>query len=240
MKRRKKDSSNGSNWLATYSDLVTLLLCFFVLLFSFSTVDAKKFREIMNSFQGSTGVLNGGQTLEEMDYDNIETNELESENEELEEIKEYLENYTSDNNLNDKVKMTINERGLIIRTMDNVFFDSGKAEIKSESKQILTFIGSILNKEELSEKQIKVEGHTDDIVMNSERFPSNWELSVIRATNVLRLFVEQIGISPDRISASGYGPNRPIVKNDSKINRARNRRVDIIILKSEENKLEPK
>ncbi|NBI07865.1 flagellar motor protein MotB [Senegalia massiliensis] len=240
MRRRNKSSSNGSNWLATYSDLVTLLLCFFVLLFSFSTVDAKKFREIMNSFQGSTGVLNGGQTLEEMDYDNPQADELESENEELKEIKEYLEDYTTDNNLKGKVTMTLNERGLLIRTMDNVLFDSGKAEIKPESKEILIFIGDLLNKEELREKQVKVEGHTDDVIINSEKFPSNWELSVIRATNVLRLFVEQIGISPDRISASGYGPNRPIVKNHSTLNRSRNRRVDIIILKSKENKLEPK
>lgn len=240
-KRRNKSSSGSANWLATYADLVTLLLCFFVLLFSFSTVDAKKFQEIMNSFQGSTGVLEGGKTLDEINYDNPESEdeELTEENEELEEIKQYLEKYTAENNLNDKIVIQYNERGLMIRTMDNVFFDSGKADIKSDSKKILIFIGNLLNKQELKEKQIKVEGHTDNVVMNSEEFPSNWELSVIRATNVLRLFVEEIGISSDRISASGYGPNKPVVANDSEANKAKNRRVDIIILKSEENKLEP-
>lgn len=240
MKNRRKSSSSGASatWLATYADLVTLLLCFFVLLFSFSTVDAQKFREIMNSFQGGDGVLEAGQTLDE--NEDIEDTETTEENEELEEIKEYLEKYTSENNLSDKITMQYNERGLMIRTMDNVFFDSGKTDIKADSKEILIVIGNLLNKEELKQKKIKVEGHTDNVVMNSDEIPSNnWELSAIRATNVIRLFEEEIGIESSRISVSGYGPNRPIVPNDSKANKAKNRRVDITILKSEENKLDP-
>lgn len=241
MRRKKKgDDSQDNNWLATYGDMMTLLLCFFVLLFSFSTIDAQKFREIMSSFQGNPGVLEGGKTLEE----NVESvNDLEKVSqediEEFDKIKEYLEQYAEENNLTDKIVLEHNERGLIIRSMDSVFFDSGKADIKPQAKEILIYIGEVLNKDKIIEKQIKVEGHTDNVRMNSERFPSNWELSVIRATNVLKLFIEESGISPDRISASGYGQFRPIVSNNTNENKAKNRRVDIVILNSNIDDSEP-
>lgn len=242
-RRKKKNNSQEAGWMATYADMVTLLLCFFVLLFSFSTIDAQKFRDIMSSFQGDLGVLEGGKTLDETEYVEPEDAKGDISDEELvafDNIQKYIEDYAKENNLEDEIQLQYNERGLVIRTMDNVFFDSGKADIKPKAKEILLFIGNVLKKDELLDKQIKVEGHTDNVRMKSEEFPSNWELSVIRATNVLRLFVEEIGISPKRISASGYGPNRPVAPNDSNENKAKNRRVDIIILKSEEDKLEPK
>ncbi|MBS4536044.1 OmpA family protein [Clostridium sp. D2Q-14] len=241
MRRRKKENdSQQSSWLATYSDMVTLLLCFFVLLFSFSTVDAQKFREIMNSFQGNLGVLEGGKTLDENTETGKDLDEVsEKDMEDLNELKKYLEEYAEENGLAEKILLEHDERGLIIRIMDSVFFDSGKAEIKFQAKEILMDIGEILNEKHVIEKHIKVEGHTDNVSMNSEEFPSNWELSVIRATNVLRLFVEETGISPDRISASGYGEFRPIAPNDTSKNKQKNRRVDIIVLNSDLDSSEP-
>ena len=238
-KRKREDKKSTQEWLTTYSDMVTLLLCFFVLLFSFSEIDAQKFRTIMSSFQGGSGVLEGGSAMdipEELEGD-MNTN---IDEEELEKLKDVIEEYAESIGLKEEITLTIEERGLVIRFMDSVFFDSGKAEIKSESKQILHYMAELLNREEFKEKHIKVEGHTDsDPIIYSTIYPTNWELSSTRATNVLRYLVENEGINGDRISSSGYSYYRSVAPNDTKENKAKNRRVDIVILKSSYEKWEP-
>lgn len=247
MRRRKQEESKGTpEWMLTYSDLVTLLLCFFVLLFSFSEIDAQKFKAIMKSFQGSLGVMPGGTTIQASPY--VSTSNLPEEltTKELEELEDFkklmtlIDEYSEDAGLDNKIVAQIDERGLIIRVLDNVFFDSGRAEIKPEAKKVLVFLSEIFNKDEFKDKQIKIEGHTDsDPIIVSTSFPTNWELSVIRAANVLRFLVEKQNISGDRISAAGYSYYRPVVPNDSPENKAKNRRVDIVILKSTVSQLEP-
>lgn len=238
-KRKKEDKKSTQDWLTTYSDMVTLLLCFFVLLFSFSEIDAQKFRTIMSSFQGGSGVLESGSAMdipEELEGD-MNTN---IDEEELEKLKDVIEEYAESIGLKEEITLTIEERGLVIRFMDSVFFDSGKAEIKSESKQILHYMAELLNREEFKGKHIKVEGHTDsDPIINSTTYPTNWELSSTRATNVLRYLVEDEGVNGDRISSSGYSYYRSVAPNDTKENKAKNRRVDIVILKSSYEKWEP-
>ncbi|MBW4828690.1 MAG: OmpA family protein [Clostridiaceae bacterium] len=238
-KRKKEDKKSTQDWLTTYSDMVTLLLCFFVLLFSFSEIDAQKFRTIMSSFQGGSGVLESGSAMdipEELEGD-MNTN---IDEEELEKLKDTIEKYAESIGLKEEITLTIEERGLVIRFIDGVFFDSGKAEIKSESEQILHYVAELLNREEFKEKHIKVEGHTDSVPNSySAIYPTNWELSSARATNVLRYLVENEGIDGGRISSSGYSYYRPVALNDTKENKAKNRRVDIVILKSSYEKWEP-
>lgn len=237
-KRKKREESNTGDWLTTYSDLVTLLLCFFVLLFSFAEIDAQKFREVMNSFQGGTGVLEDGTTL---DF-NDEVHPFESGTEEdLEKLKGLLEEYAESVGLGTEIIISVEERGLIIRFMDNVLFDSGKADLKPESIDILETMAEILNRDEFKERLIKVEGHTDtDPIIYAAKFHDNWELSAIRSTNVLRYLVETGNIEGNRISTSGYSFYRPIAENDTKENKAKNRRVDIVILRSSYEEMEPK
>lgn len=236
-KRGRKDNKENTNWLITYSDLVTLLLSFFVLLFSFSEIDAQKFRSIMSSFQGGTGVLEGGTTL---DVENELEDELGIDKDELENLKEILEEYAESIGLGDQITLKVEERGLVIRFMDSVFFDSGYADIKTESLEILHYVSDILKREEFSDKHIKIEGHTDtDPIVYSTEYPTNWELSAIRATNVLRYLVEEEKIDGRRVSSSGYSYHRPIVPNDTGKNKAKNRRVDIVILRPSYEKWEP-
>ncbi|MCF6460538.1 OmpA family protein [Clostridium sp. Cult3] len=236
-KRRKTEESNTDSWLTTYSDLVTLLLCFFVLLFSFSNIDAQKFRTIMSSFQGGTGVLEGGTTLEL--GENAESSEDLLE-EDLEKLKGILEEYADSVGLGAEILLSVEERGLIVRFMDNVLFDSGKAELKPESIEILETVAEILNRDEFRDRLIKVEGHTDtDPILYSKKYPTNWELSSTRATNVLRYLVEEENIDGSRISSSGYSYYRPIAPNDTRENKAKNRRVDIVILRSSFEEIEP-
>ncbi len=236
-KRRKDEKSNVGNWLTTYSDMVTLLLCFFVLLFSFSEIDAQKFRSIMSSFQGGAGVLEGGTTLDlEKDLE-LSEGLLE---EDLENLKGILEEYADSVGLGEEIILSVEERGLVVRFMDSVLFDSGKADLKPESKKILKNVADILNREEFKDKLIKVEGHTDtDPIIYSKKYPTNWELSAIRATNVLRYLVEEGNIEGNRISSSGYSYYRPIAPNDTPENKAKNRRVDIVILQSSFEEIEP-
>ena len=233
MKRRRKVEQVSSSWLTTYSDLVTLLLCFFVMLFAFSNLDVKKFQGIMAYFQGSRGVLDGSNVIEIPDL-------RDQEEIDLEELKSALEEYATSSNLEEEITVSIDERGLIIRFMDRVLFDPGKAELKPEAREILDTVAEILQRDEFKDKAIKVEGHADTTpVSPKDGFPTNWELSTARATNVLRYLVEQRGIEGERISASGYSYYRPIAPNDTKENKAKNRRVDIVILKSSQEKYEP-
>ncbi|MBU5314234.1 flagellar motor protein MotB [Tissierella carlieri] len=235
-RRRQEESSGGApEWLTTYSDLVTLLLCFFILLYSFSNVDAEKFRSIMASFQGGSGVLDGGTTLEFP----IESFEDDLDEELLSLLKD-LEEYTETLGLEEKIIIKPEERGLVVRFLENILFDSGSADIKQESIEILKSVAEILNRDEFSKRQIKVEGHTDsDPILRSSKFPTNWELSSARATNVLRYLVEVENIEGNRVSSSGYSYYRSIAPNDTPENKAKNRRVDIVILRDSYEELEP-
>lgn len=236
-RRRKTEQSDSGNWLTTYSDMVTLLLTFFVLMFSFSEIDAQKFRSIMSSFQGGTGVLESGTSLEITDEISPFEGELE---EDLEKLKDILEEYADSIGLGSEIILSVEERGLVIRFMDNVLFDSGKADLKPESVKILKSIAEILNREEFQDKLIKIEGHTDtDPIIYSKKFPTNWELSATRAINVLRYLVERENIDGSRVSSSGYSFYRPIAPNDTSENKQKNRRVDIVILKTSYEEIEP-
>ena len=232
--RGENDASDTGSWMTTYSDLVTLLLCFFVLLFSFSVIDAKKFEAIIRSFQGSLGVLDSGKTIDEDLYISqaLQSDRLmreQPEAESLEWLYRQLDEYIKENALEATVVLGVEERGLLIRFRDQVLFDSGKAIIRKDAETIVQSIGEILKQ---YDRSIRVEGHTDNVPMNTFLYPSNWELSTARAVNVVKFLIEEVGISPVRLSAAGYGEYHPIADNDTAENRQKNRRVDVVILRN--------
>ena len=226
-------------YMATYGDLVTLLMCFFVLLFAFSSIDAQKFEAVMESFQGSAGVLEGGKSLSEAPFvfDAMPESKQESQDtiidqNKLSELKEQVEQYISDNQMQAEVDVQLEARGLVIRFKDNVLYDSGSAEIKLASYDILDFLSSLLNTDEFVNEQIRVEGHTDNVPIKTVLYPTNWELSTHRASNVVKFFIERAQMSPERLSASGYSEYHPIATNETAEGRASNRRVDIVVIKA--------
>ncbi|HAI85969.1 MAG TPA: flagellar motor protein MotB [Firmicutes bacterium] len=242
MSRRKKTEESGEQpaaWLTTFSDLMSLLLCFFVLLFAFSTIDAAKFREALISLQGALGVLERGPAMGDpadlpMPPENPAQIGEHSDAgmaeglENLFVLKGELERYLDEHGLSGSVHLELNKRGLLIRFTDTVLFDLGRAQLRSDSRQLLQgiaqFIGPIRN-------EVMVEGHTDNIPLRPEaQFETNWELSTARATTVVRFFVEDLGLAPPRFSASGYGEYHPVLPNTSDANRGMNRRVDILIV----------
>jgi len=228
--------AGAPEWMTTYGDMVTLLMAFFVMLFAFSNIDAQKFEQVMQSFQGSAGILSGGVTLNQNDLifealpeSNI-TETVQTVEENLEVLKETIQEYIELKELESEVSVEFDTRGLIIRFKDNALFDSGSANLKSSSEEILRFIGELLKNEEFMDRSVRVEGHTDNIPISTARFPSNWELSTTRSTNVIKFFINQAKITPERLSASGYGEYYPIADNTTSEGRAKNRRVDIVIL----------
>jgi chemotaxis protein MotB len=237
-RKKKQDAGPGGvpEWMATYGDLVTLLMCFFVLLFAFSSIDAQKFEAVMKSFQGSAGILSGGTSLTPADmvFDGmpeVEVSKPVTNKEDLEVLKKAVEKFIAENQLESKVTVELEDRGLLLRFEDNALFDSGKADLKEGSLNTLKFLAEILNTEEFNTKNVRVEGHTDNRPINTAKFPSNWELSTTRASNVVRFFIERGNMIPSRFSASGYSEYYPIASNDLAEGRAMNRRVDIVVLR---------
>lgn len=240
-RRRSRKSGEGAAgaplWMVTYSDMVTLLLAFFVLLFSFSELDVQRFRSIMSAFQASVGVLDGGMRVIQddhavqgrTDWDLQDVNwhrpELERQ---LFGVHAELQAFVSSRNLEHAMHVDLTERGVIVRFADQVLFDLGSADLKAEALQVLDALADIL---EGIPNHVRVEGHTDDLPIHNERFPSNWELSTARATTVLRYLIETHGMSPEALSAAGYGEYQPLTPNESTEERARNRRVDIVLLR---------
>ncbi len=231
MRRRSKQSSQSKKagsplWMTTYSDMVTLLLSLFVLLYGISNVDEGKFQGLMQSIRGGFGVLEGGLVV---DVDpGLASTASETALEQLAQLQETLAEFIDLEGLEASVMVEHQERGLVVRFADQVFFDLGKADLKPEALAILNKLGPILKD---IPNPIRIEGHTDNLPIRTAQFPSNWELSTHRATRVIRYMVEELGFSPDRLSAAGYGEYRPVVPNDTPENRALNRRVDIVIMR---------
>lgn len=243
MARKKKSSEGGlkgDEWLATYADTVTLLLTFFVLLYSFSSVDSEKTKSISNAF---TSMFSGGTENSLLEYDlysgvvPLIGGEADSNIQDMGDIspqkKMYnnVKDFISKNDLQEVVEIIDSEKGIVIQLRDNILFESASSNIREDSKAILdkisTLIASVSN-------PILVEGHTDNIPIKTSEFPSNWELSADRAVNVVRYFVENKGQEPSRFSAAGYAEYHPVAPNDSYENMAKNRRVDILIITTEQ------
>ena len=126
-----------------------------------------------------------------------------------------------------KLKFKDLERGLSIVMKNDLLFNSGKSEINPEGISVLRDIGSKFGK---FEGKVIVEGHTDNVSISTEKFPSNWELSISRAVNIVRFLAEEAGVKPIKMSAMGYADTKPVVSNDTPENRRRNRRVEIILV----------
>lgn len=235
MKRRKhnEEHENAERWLLTYADLITLLLAFFIMMYVFSKKDAQKYDEVASHlktiFSGGTGLAGKGSVTAASPID------MPSKGASSGEIKRQLESELMDSNRNkpggENISVLSDERGIVIRVLDKAFFDEGKAELKDGAKGALDKIVPIIKS---VDNHVRIEGHTDNVPINTNEFKSNWELSVRRATEVVRYFVEKRGLPPDRISATGYAEYRPIVQNNSPKNKSLNRRIEIIVVKSNE------
>lgn len=216
-------------WLTTFSDLMSLLLTFFVLLLSMSTTSAGDFKKAIGSLQGALGVLSGEPILTspiEMHIPIIKGDITEA-RPTLNDAKAEIEKEIEAENQAQNIEVVQTSEGFTIRIRNNAIFGSGEADIKEDLLPLLNRIGGVLA--HMPNNIVEIEGHTDNVPIHNERFPNNFWLSGARAQNVLDLFVDMVGIAPERLSAIGRGEFRPLVPNDSPENRRQNRRVEIKI-----------
>lgn len=236
------------SWLVPYADLLTLLLALFIVLFAISKVDQQKFDELANVMRGEfasgKGIMESGTTIapeeqplvgEEQDEKTEEDQQKETDEEkkraeieQLSQVQEKINGYIRENELTEALETKLTEEGLLISIMNDVSFDSGSAEVSGNGQKIAKEVSNFLYTNPPHE--ITVSGHTDNQPIRSSEFKSNWELSVMRAVNFMRLLLENDDLDAKLFSAKGYGEFEPIAPNDTAKNREKNRRVEVLIL----------
>ena len=241
-RKGKAEKENSERWLLTYADLITLLMIFFIILFAMSEIDVQKFSAMAGSLNvamgGSEHILPGvgPSAVQSMPMPIREVQQAQEEAEKLKELQKQLESLIEKNNLSGQISVTIEERGLVVSFYDPVLFPLGSAQLTPNAKDITHKVGQILLQ---SDNYIRIEGHTDDIPINTVMYPSNWELSVARATSVVQELIKNLAFPPARLAATGYGQYRPRVSNDSMVHKQMNRRVDMVVVRSKYEQAEP-
>ncbi|MGO9433483.1 MAG: OmpA family protein [Terracidiphilus sp.] len=250
MKRRRLEEETVSHdrWLVSYSDFVTLLFAFFVVLFATTYRDnqsiKKLSRAIHNGFQtlGAFSADENGQrgaysrpVLETADTPQLD-NEVNKVNKpafgsvaDMQELRRQLEAAIGKELANHEIVLQVTPEGFVISLKELGFFDSGQAKLLPGAAAKLERIAKVLSRPGL---EIRVEGHSDDQPIHNDQFRSNWDLSTARAMNVLLLLVDEAGFDPRRISASGYGQYRPVADNATPDGRKMNRRVDLVVVQA--------
>jgi chemotaxis protein MotB len=233
----KPDASRQERWLVSYADFITLLLAFFVTMYSITRLDSEKLAQAQLSIQralhapvflrgfpleaginetpaaGLTGDLTGAALKTP-----VRT--------QMEEAAQSIQQAIKVKGEIPEIRLNITGRGLVIHLPEFLFFDSGEAAFRPEGNPLLDRLAEVLRR---LPNHVAVEGHTDNRPIHTAQFPSNWELSAFRATNLVRYFVEKHRLDPARFSAAGYGEYVPLAENGDEAGRRLNRRVDLII-----------
>jgi chemotaxis protein MotB len=231
------EKTNG--WLTTFNDLVTLLMVFFVLVFSMSSIDLNRLKNFQTALQSGLGVLEAGrrvavsvaenrppQAVDPRTFDNGVESEGESSNPGDRSVEQALEELHREAG----IESSFSREGLSIRTKDGILFDPGEAQMKPQSTPVLHRVADLIRS---TSQPVRIEGHTDNVPIQTRRYPSNWELSTARAIAVLRYLIDAEAVSPKRLSAVGYADVKPLLPNDTPAQRALNRRVEILLLTEE-------
>ena len=250
---------NHEAWVIPYADMVTLLMALFLMLFAISSVDLAKFEKLAEGLRsglggdrkavaiGGAGALSSGESVlegsgtgpldevvragraeEALLREEEQARAASAEEEQLRGVEATIRAYAQSADLGDQVRFRREARGLVVTIVaDKLMFDPGRATMRPDGAGILRNVATAL---QAVPNAVAVEGHTDDVPISNARFRSNWELSTARATEVLRYLVDDLGLPAGRVSASGYGDQRPIDSNASPEGRGRNRRVELVVL----------
>ncbi len=238
------DEEGGSAWVVTFADMMTLILVFFILLYTLADFEDEAYKELVESVQVIDGDGNQvsvidfatrkGRNPEPLkaieDMLGMNPGELPLQNLKPALVAE-MESMINSTDLADSVDLTYNGDKINLQIDGRYLFESGRAELKDRARFIFANLGQMFR--DYADYSIAIRGHTDDRNIETTQFPSNWELSAVRATTVLRFFIQQ-GIDPERMTATGYADYLPLVDNNSVENRARNRRVEFVLEKEKE------
>ena len=235
-----------NRWVISYADFVTMLLALFMVMFATSSMGDLKVKDVNKSIQkvfNAQSVTTNTKDTENVKnvetqqdpqstFDNTGKTILDGNNGILdtETVLQKMKQLENDTELQTSVKVLKTDRGVVIRLNDTMLFDTGSAIIKPQAKATLDKISSLLAS---FENPVLIEGHTDSMPIRTEKYPSNWELSTARATNIIKYLTQAHKFPPSRLSAVGYGEYMPVEQNTTPQGRAKNRRVDIIVLSSD-------
>jgi chemotaxis protein MotB len=248
-KHHEEGHVNHERWLVSYADMITLLMVLFVVLFAMGQTDKAKLDALRSSLQRSFSVevLRGAEpsclkgssgasiippvvplaiTQEVMAVTGQTTPDPKM-SQALQEVREALTHVPVPSDTSGSVDVGASREGIVISLTGNLLFDSGKSDLKPRG---MTLMDTLAERLRTMPNDIRVEGHTDNIAIATPLYPSNWELSSARATTVARYLAEQGDIAPNRLGAAGYGEFHPVAPNDTREGRARNRRVDLVVL----------
>lgn len=253
-KKKHEEEHVDEAWLLPYSDMLTLLLALFIVMFAMGETDKAKFetmsKEFNVIFSGGSGAMDSSgnsimpmnESGESQSSENSGTNidgnsDSKMEQDKMVEIKQNLEEEINKQGYSDKIKVDINEEGLYISIQELALFDSGRADILNDMSPLLLKISEFIKG--LS-NNIRIAGYTDDVPISNSNFRSNWDLSAIRAINVMNFMVNYGGISEEKLSIQAYGQYKPISSNDTEEGKAKNRRVEIILVRNYPTELKAK
>jgi chemotaxis protein MotB len=229
-RNKNKKEINKDAWLNTYADMITLILVFFILLFSMSTIDAEKYKQLVEQFNPAA-VYEATGTATESDGATSPNEDISVEEiVDLEDLYQYLSQYTKENGLDDAVSIEKYEHSVSIKFMSSIFFEPDSSRIKTGGQQILVDIGQAFKAVEPTIKSIRIDGHT----AQADSQVDDRDLSSSRANEVLRFLQNGYISDPSKLLSVGFGQYRPIAPNDTEENRAKNRRVEIIISETED------
>jgi chemotaxis protein MotB len=221
---KRKEKRRLDPWVMTYGDMMSLLLTFFVLIVSFSSIQESKFQQAALSLRGAFGVMSKPPSVLEMKkpiVPQMATRERENILYELRRLEESL----LDTGIDRNVDIKVTEKGIAFRIRAPLLFGSGRADMRTDAPPVLERLAEYFR---AFPYPLRIEGHTDSVPIHNDRFPSNWELSAARAVTVAR-FLQQAGVAPEDLAAIGYGEYHPLASNDTADGRERNRRVEIFM-----------
>lgn len=211
-----EDTPLYPQWLTIFNDLITLLMVFFVLLFSLGSIDHGRFKNFQNALQGAMGVLyEGSKPSAEVITTQDSPSGIAGQSGQIDA-----------SSLNVGLEAEYTPKGIQLILDDSLMFPTGSAQLTAGGMRMLDKVDAIIKP---LNRSVRVEGHTDNIPIATARYQSNWELSAARAVSVVKYMIEKGGFAPMRMSAAGYGDSRPRVANDSPADRAKNRRVEIVL-----------
>jgi len=242
---RSDDGGGAPAWMATFGDLMSLLLTFFILLLSFASMDIVKFRDALGSIQetlgvnpaSGTGVFSASNSPVAVSapvtpaFQPRPAARTVLKKDLNKEVAQKVRQLVRRKRLDEEVSVESTARGVIVRVKGQLFFNPGTADMKQEVRPLLDEIAGIIRKNPYS---VAIEGHTDNIPIRSRRFKSNWELSAARAYSALRYLTDEQGIDSGRLSIAGFADTRPLDGNDTSEGRAKNRRVEFVFYKAED------
>jgi chemotaxis protein MotB len=230
---RHEEHENHERWLVSYADFITLLFAFFVVMYSVSMINEGKFRVFSQSMKEALVPLDASASNRRYELGNSESAiipAISPRMQFMQQVKAVLAKVAGDDRFKGRITVTEVQDGVTIAIEDSLLFESGRAEVREEALPLLGALAESLGTTGQPIRDIRVEGHTDNVPIRTARFPSNWELSSGRAVAVVRLLTERFGLQPQRVSASGFAEFRPVADNLTPESRAANRRVEVAVI----------